>query len=319
MKDGLLKSMRKRLEVAGARLGMVVLGALPRGAILLLARWAGGLTYSCSRSLRRLGMANLDLVFGDTKSASQKAAILKKSLQNFALTILDLVWFSRNAGARLEQYVSFEPEGANFFRKAAIICITGHLGNWEIMGRAVSHLGYPLWSVATPLKNPAVDGFLVKARESTGQTIVPRRGALKTLIRGLKDCQKVALLLDQNTAMEEGGRFVDFFGVPATVSPAGAALALQTQAEIMFGFCIPQPDGTYRTRFPARFEMVSVPHDSKEKAIEDLTRRITEVYEQEIRRTPECWLWTYKRWKYIRPGDTPDRYPFYARPCKNVD
>ena len=31
-----------------------------------------------------------------------------------------------------------------------------------------------------------------------------------------------------------------------------------------------------------------------------------------IRTHPECWVWLYKRWKHVRPGDARDRYPFYT-------
>ena len=40
------------------------------------------------------------------------------------------------------------------------------------------------------------------------------------------------------------------------------------------------------------------------------TRR---ALEDEIRRHPGQWVWTYKRWKRVPPDDDTSRFPFYAR------
>ncbi len=312
------RSIRQKLEAPLVLLGVRFIARLPRRVIVRLSKILGAISYGVSAKLRRIGMANLDLVFGDTKTLEEKRRILRKSFESFSLVLLDLFWFSHDSRARMEKYVHYNDKMEWFFEGQAQICLTGHIGNWELAGRAVSCRGFPLASVASPLKNPVVDALLIKARETTGQVIIPRQGAIKNLLSILRKGGKVALLLDQNTLPSEGGKFIPFFGVPATVAASAEALALRTGAEILLGFCVPCGGGHYQTVILDRF----IPSDSsagKKEAEASLTEAVTRSYEEAIRQYPEYWLWTYKRWKFIQPGDSAARYPFYARRLKEAN
>jgi lauroyl/myristoyl acyltransferase len=306
------RSLRRRLEAALARGAYRVLSALPRPCVVALARGLGTLAYWAAPALRRVGRANLDVAFRDAKSAPEKRAILLESCRRFALVILDIFWFARDTRARIGKYVRFEPETADFLDERAAVCLTGHFGNWELLGQAATVRGMKLHSVAMPLKNPAVDEMLIRSREAAGAKIIRRQGAVRRLLEVLRGGGKVALLLDQNTALSEGGIFVDFFGVPATVSPAGAMLACRTGADIVFGFCLPERGGRYRVHAAGRLRPPEPSRGRAGQPVLDLTREITAVYEQQIRKHPENWMWMYKRWKHIRPGDPGKGYPFYS-------
>jgi lauroyl/myristoyl acyltransferase len=252
-----------------------------------------------------VGYVNLDIAFGEGMTRDEKRRILRRSFQSFALALLDTFWFAQETGERIKTLVRFGPEYERLFRTAAQICVTGHLGNWEVLGMAISMRGYPLMSVAAPLDNPRVDELFNRVRKTTGQLVVSKHGALRALMRRLRDKEKIALVLDQNTKPSDGGLFVDFFGLPAPFSSAAAALALRTHAEIQIGICIPQPDGSYLASLP--FE---IPVEGDEAA---LTQHIAKGIEDAVRANPENWLWMYKRWKYVAPGRKREEYPFYAK------
>lgn len=310
------RKIRMRVETPFALLGLKVIPCLPRRAILALAKMAGVLAYYGSTRHRAIGYANLNLAFGDTKSATEKKWILKRSLENFALVLLDLFWFCRDPHTRLERWTRVTPDfEKHVLCKSAFVALTGHLGNWETAGRYTATRGFPLASVAKPLKNPAIDKMLIEARRVTGQVVVPRGGALRSLIRVLREDRPVAMLLDQNTAPEEGGHFVQFFGKWVPVSPAAASLALKTNTPCLFGFGIPEKGGTYRMEFVSCMDVSEYARIPKEKAVRRLTQQITNVYEQEIRKYPELWLWSYKRWKYVPRNVPREDYPFYAQTC----
>lgn len=307
---------RRHLEIALVHIGRLAVAPLPRRAVLLLARVLGGLGYATLGRLKPVALANLDLALGPDVSADEKRRILRAACRNFALVALDLFWFSRRTRRRIDRWVRFGFDPASYFAKerGPLICVTGHFGNWEVLGMAMSHAGYPLSSVATPLKNPAVDDMLIAMRETTGQTVIHRDGALKRLLSILRDGGRIALLLDQNVQLHEGGVFMDFFGLPATMSPAGGLLACHTGADVAIGFCLPEPDGRYVVRVEPRMAPPPVRRGHTHEATEALNRSILDVYERIIREHPAYWLWMYKRWKHIRPGDDPGRYLFYSSP-----
>lgn len=314
-KPGMLKRLRRALEPALMRLGLAVVPRLPRRAVLGLARVLGTAAFACSARSRRTGLENLDLAFGAAKSAAEKRRILRASLQNFSLTMLDLLWFSRDTAARLARWLEVSPGMAAVMAvRAARVGVTGHFGNWELMGRYWAMSPSGLTSVAMPLKNPAVDALLQRTRQVTGQQVVAREGALKKLVRCLRDGGTVGLLLDQNTDPEEGGMFADFFGKPVAVSPAAGLLAPLTGAEVIFAYALPRPDGSYYGEMPHRIPAAEVAALDRAAAARELTQRITGYYEEAIRARPECWLWSYKRWRHIPAGVPPEGFPSYAQP-----
>ncbi|MBR6022721.1 MAG: hypothetical protein IK066_09950, partial [Kiritimatiellae bacterium] len=282
-------------------------------AILALARLLGTCA-TLAPHLRHLARANHDLAFGDTLTPREKSRIHRKSLQNFALVLLDLFWFAKDSRDRIARHVTIAPSlqrAVDF--TGPLVGVTGHFGNWELVGRTFGMTPRGILSVAKPLKNPAVDRLLRQAREDTGQRIVERDGALKKLIRCLRSNGLVGLLLDQNTKPEEGGVFVPWFGTPATISPAAARLASATGADIAFAPFLPAARGDYlgeASGWLTAAEIATLTPDA-------IDRRIAHFYETAIRLRPECWLWAYKRWRWI-PPDTPPTtpFPYYAKPLQ---
>ena len=95
--------IRARFEVLGVRLGFVFIPLMPRCTVLALARFVGAGIYTCSGRNRRVGLANLDIAFGDTKPPTEKKKILRRSIQHFTLSLLDLFWFMRHQAERLDR------------------------------------------------------------------------------------------------------------------------------------------------------------------------------------------------------------------------
>ena len=305
---------RGPFETAGFMLLKTVVPLLPRSAVVALSHGIGQMAWWVMLRERRIGLENLDAVFGDTKTAQEKRRILTTSLGTFCQTMLDVFWFSRNPNERILAYVEFEagPNKDSFFEDKPVVCITAHMGSWEIMGQTCALLGANMASIAAPVKNKAVDRILIEQRERTGQIIIPQQGALRTLIARFRKNGKAAFVLDQNTSENEGGIVVDFLGLPMRVSSAPAALAYRTGTEIMLGFCLPEPQGRYRIRIT---QTIIPPPFSKELDVDGvaraLTQRIQDGISSEIRKHPQYWLWSYRHWRRTDGTVYPGHYPDY--------
>lgn len=309
------RQLRKPFERVALHFVMALIPRLPRCGVLFLAETGGRLGYLFDSRSRRVGLANLDVAFGDSKTAAEKRKILKVSFVTMVRTLIDTFWFARKPEIRLEKYVTLDDSSLVFFEDKAHICITAHFGNWEIIGQMSGHKKLPLSSIATPVKNEIVNKHFIRAREATGQTIIPRTGALRKLLGILRKNGKTAFLADQNTREDDGGIWIDFFGLPATVTAAPALLAGRTGAEILMGFCIPQPKGRYRIYAGKTFHP---PQKTDAEHVRALTEQITQATEEEIRKNPQYWLWMYKRWKNKKPGEESAGYPWYANPARAV-
>lgn len=308
------RAIRRPLETAGFMTLQALIPLLPRGGIVGLATFLGATAMLFPLPEKKHALTNLNAVYGESKSMKEKKRIAATSLATFAQTMLDVFWFSHRPEHRIRKYVEFEP-GPNcdsFFENKAVICITAHMGSWEVMGQAAALHGADMASIAATIKNKSVNRAIIRHRERTGQTIIPQKGALKTLIARFRKKGKAAFVLDQHTGRDEGGIVVDFLGMPMSVSSAPAALAYRTGTDIMLGFCLPQPGGRYLIRIP---KIITPPRFDKNKKMDaivhDLTQQIEDGVSEQILRFPQYWLWSYKHWRRREGYPYPDHFPTY--------
>ena len=304
-----LRSLRDRAEMALVHAVFFVVGLFSRGFVLTFSRFLGNLVYRFIPGQRRVALANLELAFGDGLDPVRREALARASFYAFFRAILDFAWFSFRSGRRLQRWFSFDPVLAQKLKEGPAVIVTAHFGNWELLGQAGTLNGATAVSVAAMFPNERLNRFITALRQRFGMTITPREGALRALLKALKNGTHVAFVMDQNTRISEGGVFVNFFGRPATLSPAAAVLAVRTRSPILPVFCLALPDGTYR----AYSCPVLVPGRDGDEAA--LNQRIADTMEAEIRKHPEQWLWMYRRWKYVPAGMSAADFPFYAHPA----
>jgi KDO2-lipid IV(A) lauroyltransferase len=181
-----------------------------------------------------------------------------------------------------------------------LIVVTAHIGNWEFSGLAVAHLVGSMLSVARTLDNPMLDRYVRGVREQLGQRIVDRRGALRPVVRHLRDGGTVAMLIDQN--QRAGGVFVPFFGRLASTVPSAASIALKYDVPVVMGYGLREKDGVHHTiRFGPAFELIRTgDHDAD---VEANTAMFTRRIEEAVRRAPEQWFWLHRRWRRRPPEE----------------
>lgn len=304
--------MRRPFETGGYVFLQWSIPLLPRKAVTALSSLVGNVAVLFPFRERTIGYKNLDAVLGDTKTKNEKRKILAQSFRSFTLTMLDLFWFSKYTKQRIEKWVAIDPDVDVVFEDKAYIIISAHFGNWEMIAQANALNGLKLASIAATVKNNQVNIILSQLRQKTGQTIIPQKGALRTLIARLRKKYAVGFVLDQNTGVEQGGVSVDFLGLPMFVSSAPAALAYRTETDLIFLFCQPNKDGTYRIYTTGMIRPVpyDAQNDTKEVVLK-LTQQIVDYTSSEILKHPEFWLWSYKHWRRLSNETYPANYPDY--------
>jgi KDO2-lipid IV(A) lauroyltransferase len=274
-----------------------LLQALPWSAGRAGARFLGDLAYVLDRARRRENaLANLQRALPPLGRAEAKR-VLKGVYRHLAESILDAANFARFAGRRgsdeLFDAVGFEKLQA-VPRDVGVIFVSGHFGHWELLGTALPLLGYPLWTVARPLRNPLVYRRVRRLREATGQRLLPKRGALRRIIRLLRRGENVGFLIDQD--VRQDGIFVDFFGKPASTTPIPAKLAIRTGAPLAFVYAR-RVAGKNRFRLVLKDVFLARQADPAEAEVPGLTQELTSELEGTIRQAPEEWFWLHRRWK----------------------
>jgi KDO2-lipid IV(A) lauroyltransferase len=268
------------------------------------ARWIGELMWRVDRRHRRIACGHLRLSFPDWPE-HRVQRIARKSMYNMVYLGLELLFTPRLIRPdRWSRHVRLK-NMAELIRilvrqETGVILLSGHFGNWEVIGYLMATLGFPTVSVFRPLDNPYVNEYVMGVRERTGQSLLYKKGAAYGMSDVLQQRGALAFVADQDAGRK--GLFVDFFGRPASTYRSIALMAIRHRVPVVVGYGRRLGDG-----FEFEMAVQRIIHPREWAGREDeqtwITQEFTRELEQVVRAAPEQYLWVHRRWKH-RPDGT---------------
>ncbi len=286
------------------RAAMVFFRWVPRAIAHPLLDALASATYYLDVRHRRIADVNLRIAFPEL-NGQQRRRIARLSFQNTARNLLEISRMPRltrdsiTSLVEYDQHLGLQNCLAAHAKGKAVLYLTGHFSAWELLPAAHAVYGYPLSFVTRPLDNPALEQYLTRMREITGNRVIPKKNAARQILEVLRSGGDVGVLVDQNTTLQEG-MFAELFCVPAATITSFARLALHTGATVLPGYLTPMHNGRYRVKFLPPVDLVKTGDMNRD--VEENTRKFNLIVESIIREQPESWLWGHKRWKTQPPG-----------------
>lgn len=264
-----------------------------------LARFLGGLAYTLGFR-RRVALENLAMALPE-RSEAERRAIARGVYITMARAVLEaLADVDRMPpGWEQEEVVGGEALQALLAHLATgkgALLVTGHFGNWELLGEILVHWGVSINALVRPLKG-ALNMRIAENRVRAGAGLIYPRGAVQEIVDAIGRGESVYMLLDQGIPTK--GVFVPFFGRLASTTPAMALAAQRTgvPAWVVMGV----RDGL-RMRVHIEGPFAPPPPQEGKDPITEHTALVTAGLERIIRQYPEQWLWLHRRWKYAPPS-----------------
>lgn len=293
----------KRLEFVIVCLLTSITRFLPLKIVKIISSLLGDLFFYFSSKRRNIAIENLRHAFKDEKSEQEIQSIARESCRSLVLTYLEIMKY-RHLFTDKDETNSFHQKTGDMtelFMKAkkihdesgGCIFVTPHIGNWEIMSHVFSFVGIPMVMVARPLDNEYLEKLIYADRTSSGQILIPKRNALFTLRKTLKNGRTIGMLPDQSTMK---GVLINFFGRPATTTPVPAILATSCNKPIVIVACCRKQDSAQYEGFVSDPILPGEYHNKKAEIVR-ITEEMTRQMESIIRKHPEQYLWTHNRWK----------------------
>lgn len=266
---------------------------------LLSTGWRGRRAASLISALARcvgprkaVGLDNLAWAFPDRDEAWRRD-LLDQVYDHLALSLVEFLIVQKDP----DQALSWVDEisGLEHFEDAlaqgrGVILLTGHIGNWELLGAWLCRRGYPVYAVVQRNEDPEMEALIEESRQRIGLKTLSKSFGMRSSLQALREGAVVALLADQHG----GDCPVDFMGRRAMTFSGPAAFSLLSGAPIV-------PVVSFR-KAPFRHQVLALPplahpEGNRREQIRALTCRANEVLESLIGLHPEQWLWLHRRWR----------------------
>jgi Kdo2-lipid IVA lauroyltransferase/acyltransferase len=299
------KRTRRTLRVWAIRAALWLGAALPFRLTWMLGGLAGRVAWWVARRDRNLAIEHLARAMPELQEGERRA-IARASFIHFGHAAAEIAQ-ADHIQEYIERYVVLDDKAEALAREAfsggkGIVCITGHLGNWELLIRRIVKAGFPFTVVAARSWDPRLDTLIEGFRLRGGVPTVFREDPTggRKLLKSFREGKGLGILIDQDTKVQSV--FVPFFGHLASTPRAAADLAMR--------FGVPVYAGASRRRGSRPgdgYEVVweHIPYDpeapDKEAEALKITAEGTAALERFIRRAPAEWVWMHRRWKTKPP------------------
>ena len=260
------------------------------------------LLYYCLRYRRSVVDRNLRNSFPE-KSEKELSIIRRKFYYTLSEQFVDILNMAHMGPQKACRSIIVKNQEAHraMTRGQDWIAISAHFGSWEYCAYLGLYLReHILVSVYHPLRSVVMECLFHRFRNSDRAITVPMKDCLRYYLRNREkgvDGRNLVmgLLSDQNPPRRPNSHWFRFLNQDTIFFDGGEKLALRCHLPIYFAWM----ERRQRGRYAMTFEQI---YDGEEPVAEyEITQRYVNKLEEMIRRQPELWLWSHRRWKHKRP------------------
>jgi KDO2-lipid IV(A) lauroyltransferase len=285
-----------------SRLGtffLYLISLLPFWFLYLIADVVFFLVYYVVKYRRRVVQENLLNSFPE-KTEEERHLIEKKYYKFLAdLTLETVKMITVSKSAVRKHFTATNPEVLDSYLEQgrSVITALGHYGNWEMSNLRLSiHTDKKLVVVYKPLTNDTFDKYFIKMRSRFGAVMVAMKNIVRVVVQNRNEVTITALVADQTPVQHEATYFTTFMNQPTAFFLGIEKLAKLTNPVVIFCDVQCVKRGHYTCTF------IPLTENSKETAPHEITEAYIKYLEIMIKRAPQYWLWSHRRWKF-KPED----------------
>lgn len=267
---------------------------LPMRVLYVLADGLYGLVFYLLKYRRDVVMANLAIAFPE-KTETERRKIAKRFYHNLIDTFIETVKMLSSGQRFLSKRFTANWEVINDLKVSGkkVQLHLGHNFNWE-WGNAVAvkKFNMPLLAVYMPLASKIFERLFYRLRSRYGTILLRATHMQQDFLPYRKEQYLLGLVADQNPGDPSGAFWFNFFGRPTPFVKGPARGAINNGTAVVFAFIHRVKRGYYE----AVFSLVT--SDATGQSEEALTRAFVKYLEQVIKKYPDMWLWSHRRWKH---------------------
>ena len=238
---------------------------------------------------------NIELAFPENTTVENQKIIdgFYKYLSEILVEVIKGFTMSEANATKRFQILNPEVVEKYYTQNRNTILLIGHFNNWEWPGlgsrRQISHSPGAIFK---PLKDKALNQWIVDNRGRYGDVMIPMKETEQYYANPQERLTFTAFIADQSPRTTDNALWVDFMGIKTASVRGPAIYAHKYNMPLIFADIQRVKQGYYT----ANFTLVS---DEPNKMTEqEIMQRYAELLEAQIRKNPERWLWSHRRWKH---------------------
>jgi KDO2-lipid IV(A) lauroyltransferase len=275
----------------------------------ILTRSIGNLFYLLMPETKKAVKKNLEMIIGEGWGKKEIPAIARRTFQNYGQYLFDYMVMHRlsaeNKDTIVEKELGQEYMIEALERGKGVICITPHLGNWELGGMLLAFKGCDLYVLTLDELDPKTKDFRERMRVGKGIKNIyiddkhHTPAAILEVVKVLKENKVVAMLGDR-----PGGANtieLNFFGHRTRFPVGVATLAMATGAAVLPVFVVLQKGGKYWGIIERPIYFESASRHNRGRQIRRGMQELVRIFERYIGEYPDQWYNFYPYWSHSSP------------------
>lgn len=278
---------------------LYLVSLLPFWVLYLLSDFIFLLIYYVIGYRRKIVRENLLNSFPE-KTEEERQVIEKKYFKYLAdltvetvkmITVSKKEIYKRVTSPNRELLTQYFSEGRS------VMLALGHYGNWEMADLRMSlEIDKPILVVYKPLTNEVFDKYFIKMRSRFGANLIAMKNVMRAMVKYKDEVIVSAFVGDQTPVKHEATYFTTFLNQPTAFFLGIEKLAKLTNPVVIFCDVRRPKRGHYS------FNLIPLTEDAKATGEYEITKAYVRCLETMIKREPQYWLWSHRRWKF-KPED----------------
>ncbi len=276
---------------------ILLLSRLPMTILYFLSDFLFFVMYYLVGYRKKVVIENINLAFPDKKE-DEKKKIVKGFYKHFVDLLFESIKsFSITENELKKRYKFKNVELINdlFEKGKSIMATSSHLNNWELAFGMPLVTPIKIFSTYTKLNNKYFEKYIKKSRTRFGGRGVPTFEFKKEVENRVKNnIQTMYVLLSDQSPMVSRTKYWGTFLGKFVPVHTGAELLAKKYDLPMVNWSVTKVKRGY---YEAEFELIT--EDVRSYDDFELTDKYLRITEANIRKQPENYLWSHKRFKHM--------------------
>jgi len=273
---------------------------LPWGVLYTMSTAMAWLLYGVIRYRRKVVLRNLALAFPEM-GQWERRKIARKFYRNLTDIAVETIKSRRLTKTEARNRISYEDDGLLnklYEEGRGGKLVIGHFTNFQWTAMCLElFLPHPTFAVYHPIKNKRMNNYMVNVREKFGLKLFKMKDTYPFMLNQKTEKPLYIFMADQSPHKGKIKYAAPFFHPYTPVHLGVENLAKKCDLAVVFLIT----DRVGRGRYVMRAQLLT--EDTRDTAQYEITRRHMSLLEREIRRSPESWMWSHKRWKNVALGE----------------